>query len=323
MKSRPSTYAHDPAGSSHILVLRGGAVGDFILTLPALTALRRHWPKAHIDLATYPHVSELGVAGGLADRAISLDKADFARLFAANAQLSPEMTAMIRSYDLIVNYLNDSDTIFAKNLLSAGARRLIHGTPFTTDLHMIDRLLKPLDELGIPCSLNEYARLCLSRRHREDGRRQAAVFGDKIIALHPGSGSPKKNWPVKRFILLARRIMAETRMTPVFTLGEADDIIALTLRSAASDIPVLPTCSLVELAQFLSACTGYVGNDSGITHLAAAVGIPVIALFGPTDPRLWAPRGPDTTVLVARQPTLKALAAISVDAVLDTLLQES
>ena len=304
---------------ARILVLRGGAIGDLILTFPALAAIRRKWPDAHIELAGYPRVAQLAEAGGLVNNVVSLDSADSARLFAADADLAPELAARVRSFDLIVSYLNDPDGVLRNNLATAGVRRLVCGSPLIADRHAIDALLKPLQELGVHPAPNEYARLHLSDRHLEEGRKRTAGFGEKVIVLHPGSGSPKKNWPLDRFVLLADQLRQETSLTPVFTLGEADEAIAREPRFLTRRVSVLPPCSLTDLAVFLSACNGYAGNDSGITHLAASVGIPVVALFGPTDPGLWAPRGPNVTILRAASPA-EGLAGIAVKQVLDTLL---
>lgn len=311
-----------PSPVSRILILRAGAIGDFILTLPALAAVRRTWPDAHIELAGYPQMGALAVSGGLVNTVVSLDNAEFARLFAIDAQLPAKQVQYIRLFDLIVSYLNDSDGIVRRNLVAGGARRLVCGSARVTDRHAINALLGPLEEVGIRVPANACSQLRLSDPQREGGRRRAADLGEKVVVLHPGSGSPKKNWPLKRFLVLADRLRAETPLTPVFTLGEADEEIARELRSLASPIAVLPPCSLLDLAGFLSAGMGYVGNDSGITHLAAALGIPVVALFGPTNPRLWAPRGPNVTVLKSDRPA-EGLSAITADQVFDTLLEIS
>jgi ADP-heptose:LPS heptosyltransferase len=107
----------------------------------------------------------------------------------------------------------------------------------------------------------------------------------------------------------------KNRIIPVFTLGEADREIAVELEKQKSGITVLPTGSLIELAEFLSACAGYVGNDSGITHLAAALGIPVVVVFGPTEPDIWAPRGPNARVIKSGGRTTESLASVPVERV--------
>ena len=106
-------------------------------------------------------------------------------------------------------------------------------------------------------------------------------------------------------------------MTPVFIMGEADADLAHELNRKKCQVPVLPGGSLVELAEWLSACAAYVGNDSGVTHIAASLGIPVVALFGSTNPDLWGPRGPNVKIL---QGTSETLAGLPVDDVLKSLL---
>ena len=94
---------------ARILVLRGGAIGDFIMTLPALRALREQWPTAWIELLGYPHIAGLALADGLIDRVESLDRADMAAFFSYKAQLAPDKVEYIRTFNVVVNYLHDPD----------------------------------------------------------------------------------------------------------------------------------------------------------------------------------------------------------------------
>lgn len=103
-------------------------------------------------------------------------------------------------------------------------------------------------------------------------------------------------------------------MVAVFVVGEADEEIARKLKALDPQPPMLTGCSLVELAGFLSVCEAYVGNDSGVTHLAAALGIPVVALYGPTDPETWGARGPRVTILRSEEPTTTGLSRLPVAA---------
>jgi ADP-heptose:LPS heptosyltransferase len=103
---------------------------------------------------------------------------------------------------------------------------------------------------------------------------------EDFAVIHPFSGSAKKNWPLEKFRVLAHGL---EQSMPVHWCAGPDD-------------PPLPGAmhleNLHDLACWLARARLYIGNDSGITHLAAAVGTPVLALFGPTDPGIWAPRGP-------------------------------
>lgn len=144
------------------------------------------------------------------------------------------------------------------------------------------------------------------------------MTGD-VISLHPGSGSPRKNWPVEQFALLADRVRRSMSAQPLFILGEADATLARALPRLTPAVPVLTNRTLKEVASVLAASRGYVGNDSGITHLAAALGIPCVALFGPTDASVWGPRGANVVILQGHAPTSEALAAIEPAAVLQAL----
>ncbi len=120
------------------------------------------------------------------------------------------------------------------------------------------------------------------------------VRGDYVV-IHPFSGSPKKNWPLDCYRELARRLPYPVRWCagpeePLEGAVRFDD--------------------LYELACWIAGARLYIGNDSGITHLAAAVGTPVIALFGPTDPAVWAPRGERVRVVAMPASVERVLATI-------------
>ncbi|MBU1693361.1 MAG: glycosyltransferase family 9 protein [Verrucomicrobia bacterium] len=293
---------------ARFLVLRGGAIGDFILTLPALRALRTRWPDAWIELIGYPYVANLALAAGLVDRVDSLDRAGIARFFSAAPDFPPDQVTYIRSFDIILSYLHDPTGMVRENLLLAGARQVLYGSPIVESGHAIEHLMKPLESLAIYAD-NDRPVLDIPVEQRENGRRWLSEqrLAEPVLALHPGSGSPKKNWPIDRFVELARGAGRRFGFSSFYLLGEADREIAAPLERAAPDAVVLRETSLTQVAAVLSACRMYVGNDSGITHLAAAVGLPVVALFGPSDEACWGPRGPPVRVLKAEGGDLNAL----------------
>ncbi|MBM4143713.1 MAG: glycosyltransferase family 9 protein [Lentisphaerae bacterium] len=303
-----------------ILVFRGGAIGDFIATLPALALLRGRWPDAFIEIVGYPHIARLAAAGGLADRVTSLDAAGTAQYFSLRPSFADEQRAYVRSFDLVISYLYDPDETVKRNLLSAGARQVIYGSPIVQAGHAVDHLLKPLETLALYAEGVERPRLRLAADLLAAGRERVREYGGSVVALHPGSGSPRKNWPLDRFRALAGALRARTAHAPVFILGEADAPLAAALERAGSEVPVLPPCDLVELAAALSACAGYAGNDSGVTHIAAAVGLPGVAIFGPSDPAVWGPRGGDMSVMAPPRRGAEGLEAIGAEEVLRRLL---
>jgi heptosyltransferase III len=299
--------------SPRFLVLRGGAIGDFIVTLPVLQALRAQWPLARIEIWGYPHIATLAVAGGLAETVVSLDRAEMARFFVPVPQFTDAQVAAVRSFDLIFNYLHDPVGQVRSNLLLAGAKQVLSGSPLIKRGHAVPFLLEPLQALAI-FETERLPELDLSGEARAAGRTQLRARGLKgrPVAVHPGSGGKAKKWPVDRFAEVIRRLR-ETGRDVVAVLGESDGEESAFLARELAGLPVLDNLPLVELAAVLSECGAYVGNDSGITHLAAAVGLPVVALFGPSDPETWAPRGRGgVRVLCAPEGELERLDAATV-----------
>lgn len=282
---------------ARFLVLRGGALGDFVVTLPALAALRERWPDAFVEVVGYPHIAGLAQAGGLADRVTSLHGANIARFFSLRPEFPEEQVEWIRSFDFILTYLHDPDGLVMDNLKRAGARTVLYGSPLVTEGHAVDHLMKPLESLAI-YSTAAVPRLNLGAGAADAGRVLLAARGvtGPFAVLHPGSGSPRKNRPLSEFLESARRLQGERQLTPVFLTGEADAGVARELEQASTPYLHLQDIPLMNVAELLSAASHYVGNDSGITHLAAALGTPTDALFGPTDPAQWSPRGPHVRI---------------------------
>jgi ADP-heptose:LPS heptosyltransferase len=133
--------------------------------------------------------------------------------------------------------------------------------------------------------------------------RARGIDGGKFMAIHPGSGSPKKNWSPEGFVQVARSVCERTGMKLLVVSGPAEDEDkdAGALRAALAGLADawLGRPGLTLLAGVLAHAAVYLGNDSGVSHLAAAVGAPTVAVFGPTDPTLWAPRGRCVRVLRA------------------------
>lgn len=303
-------------GYRRILVCRGGALGDFVVTLPVLAALRKRWPGARLDLLAYPRQAVLAQACGLADSVRSLDDAGLAAWFDDGSAGLPDAEAgYVAAYDLIVCFLHDPGGCVRDKLEGAGPARVVCHTPIVQGVHAVDHLGGALARLGIatePAPCLPMPAEVLSR-----GRSRLGSLGERIVLLHPGSGSPGKNWPLGHYLALARRLAARGGgVTPVFLAGEAERPILAELVQAG---PVLSDLPILEAAGVLASSWGYVGNDSGVSHVAAAVGARVVALFGPTDPAVWAPRGAHVTVLRTAPPYAGGMSRLSVDSVAEAL----
>ncbi len=296
-------------------VLRGGAVGDFIVTLPALAALRARWPAARLEVIGYPRVTGLALLGGLADAARSLDAAGTARLFSLGAGPGAAEAAEWARYDIVVSYLHDPSGSVRRHLAAAGVRTVLEGSPMVEGRHAADHLLLPLQGLAIYGEGPAVPRVAADAGAGCRLLGQVAGRAGPWLVLHPGSGSPRKNWPAAGFLEAGTRLAAAYGLAPVLSAAEADEAVIGRLRAMGCGWPVLQDLPLVELAGALAAASLYVGNDSGVSHLAAAAGCPTVAVFGPTDPATWAPRGPAVRIVSAPERSTGSLLAVPAAAV--------
>jgi heptosyltransferase-2 len=292
-----------------ILVIRGGAIGDFILTLPALAALRRRFPEARLEVLGYPHIVSLALAGGLADEVHSIEARSLAGFFARGGQLAEELADYFAEFDLIVSYLYDPDEIFEENVGRCTGAQFIIG-PYRADerarLHASKVYLKPLERLAI-FEADPVPRLALN----------SSLPALNQIALHPGSGSENKNWPEANWAKLLHHLTDATGFDLLLIGGEAEGERVQRLAAAAPSVrlKVVQNLPLPNLAGRLQPCAGFIGHDSGISHLAAAVGLRGLVLWGDTTEEVWRP--PSEQVTVLRHPG--GLASLPVSAVVQWL----
>jgi heptosyltransferase-2 len=297
------------ATKPRILVIRGGAIGDFILTLPAIAALRKQFSQAHLEVLGYPHIVQLAVAGGLADRVQPIEARGLAGFFARDGALEPDLMDYFSEFDLVVSYLYDPDEIFKSNLrrclfgqFIAGPHRPNEAEP----IHATQVYLKPLERLAI-FDADPVPRLSLNS--------QPSTLNQ--LALHPGSGSEKKNWPETKWAEFIARLTGSTKLDLLLVGGEAE---GGRLQRLAAAVPperrqVAQSLPLPDLARRLQSCAAFVGHDSGISHLAAALGLPCLVLWADALEEIWRPQG--ERVVVLRE--MAGVGAISVGKVVDEL----
>ncbi len=303
-----------------ILVIRGGAIGDFILTLPVLAALRQQFPRTRLEVLGYPHIAQLARAGGLVERVESIEARAMAGFFARNGQLAESLADYFSEFDVIISYLYDPDGIFKTNVGRCTRAQYIGG-PHRPDesrgIHATEVFLKPLEQLAIfsPDSTPQLGVVKAFETTAKSGR---------WLAAHPGSGSEQKNWPEEKWAEFLTRIARETKLNVLLVGGEAERgrLERLAAVVPGSRLKLMQTLPLAELAGWLAACDAFVGHDSGISHLAAAVTVPSLILWGDSVEAVWCPRGREMMVLRDSN----GLAGLSVPVVmnhLETLLERS
>ncbi len=288
------------------MVMRSGALGDFVLTLPAINALRHHFPQAHITLVGRPAYTRLAHPTAVIDQ----DSAALAPLYVP-LPLPVKTLDLFAEVDFILAYAADSDGVLTTHLAELAPNALVWDPrPVDSEDHMVDYLLTPIERLGIdPTSKVPQVRLVQENRTYATQLWREHNFSDDLIALHPGSGGARKCWPLARYIDLADAL-EQHRQRAIFLCGPADR--ALIKQLAQTPFPLICPPTPLDLAAVLERIALLVGNDSGPGHLAAALGVPTISLFGPTDPSIWQPRSFSARIIRAPDGQLAALAVDSV-----------
>ena len=290
-----------------ILVIRGGAIGDFILTLPAIAALRERFPEARLEVLGYPHIVNLALAGGLVNGVRPIEAGPLAGFFARHGTLAEAWSDYFAEFDLILSYLYDPDEIFQTNIRRCSPAQFIAGPhrPAPDARTPAAQLyLQPMERLAI-FDTDPVPRL------RLEGSRMDC----RQLALHPGSGSERKNWPEPCWANLIRQLLSTTDLELLLVGGEAEGERLERLASVATNtrarVKLAQNVPLTELAAQLASCVGFVGHDSGISHLAAAVGLRGLVLWGDSIEEIWRP--PSGKVSILRH--AEGLAALPVNLV--------
>lgn len=304
-----------------ILVIRGGAIGDFILTLPAIAALRQQFPEAHLEVLGYPHIIQLAQAAGLVDRVQSIEARALAGFFARRGILAEDLADYFSEFDIILSYLYDPDDIFKTNVARCSSAQFIVG-PYRPNeaekIHATKVYLRPLERFAI-FDADHLPRLKVGGPAEAPANRTEAP----TLALHPGSGSEKKNWPEAKWANLLQDLVNSTDLNLLLVGGEAE---GERLQRLAAALPitrskVAQSLPLTDLARLIQPCAAFVGHDSGISHLAAALGLPGVVLWGSTAEEIWRP--PHQQVIVLKNPGgLKMISAGQVMENLKAILRE-
>jgi len=279
-----------------ILLIHSGGIGDLLLALPAMRVFRHAFPNAILEMMGRPERLALVAHDLRASLLHSIDQAEMAYFYAEEAFLPPRLGAFFSSFGAVLFFGGAAGNILAKNVKRAGAGRVISIPPFPMEelgVHVSDYLVGSLRREGIEGE-NASAPLQVPQETLTAAQDFFAGWGAKegtrILAIHPGSGSPGKNWPPGNFARVAD--WAAERADILLLSGPAEkgaEEIRKAMKKAAPF--VADNLPLTRLAGVLKRSRAYLGNDSGITHLAASLGVPTVALFGPTDPAVWGPRG--------------------------------
>jgi heptosyltransferase-3 len=291
LKNKVNALDRLPSGS-RIAVIRLRSLGDCVLTTPALRLLKGHRPDLKISMIVEPR---------------------FAAIFEGNPDVDETRGNMTRA-DLVLNLHGGTRSMVLTALSRARIRAgfahhrygfiYSHKIPTAQEIlgvsrrvHTAEHLASAMFWLGVP--RQEIPRGNLFVADPPPERRPYAV-------IHPFAARPDKTWVAERFIEVARQLDLE----PIFLAGPTDDLAPFKNFATSRE-------SLEVTKSLISGASLFIGNDSGPAHIAAAFGIPVVVLFGPSDPVTWAPWRTKSQVLTA--PDLKDISAGQVMGAIESL----
>ena len=300
--------------TDNILVIKLSALGDFILALGAMEAIRKHHPTARITLLTMPAFADFASRSRYFD-AVEVDRRPAFHDLAGWFRLARFFNKGLfgRVYDL---QMNDRTKMYRRLFLKkpewsgvVPGSRLFYPDPAWRQMHAFDRHRAVLAVAGIDLALPSCLWMDADIGH----------FGLRkpFVLLVPGSAPqhPAKRWPVVKYIGLAQRLTREGYRVAVLGTQAESDITAKIARASPEVIDLTGQTSLFEIAALARRAAGAVGNDTGPMHLIALAGCPALTLFSSaSDPALSAPRGPQVRVLACDD-----LGLLSVDEVMKNL----
>ncbi len=292
---------------SAITIFRGGAIGDFALTLPAIDVVRRAFHAADLRLIGRPATLALGPTASVLD-------GDDPRLIALyrDGPLPPATRQLFAATQRVLAYAVDQH--LGPQLCRAVAGPVLLWDPRPpADFrgHIVDHLLSPLRQWGLPVG----DRTPHIELQPDDYGYVDAFPSAPEVVIHLGSGSPAKCWPAANFHALASALQKRG-----WHIALLCGPVERERQLATGGLPALHPPDLRSLAGLLAKTALFIGSDSGPGHIATAVGTPTLTLFGPTDPRLWAPRGKRSHILQAPSADIAAIpTAAAIDAALALL----
>jgi ADP-heptose:LPS heptosyltransferase len=275
------------------LIIFPGALGDFLCFLPTLQFLSQ---GMEVDLLAHSEFADL-VPSTI--KVGSLERYEIRRLFVPGSAQEKRLRDFFDSYSSIFSWSGDGQSTFVREL-----KKVSHGRA---------RVFPFQPEVQSQQHQSAYYLACIADRPREAGNveiplkpeavawserywQQHFLIGKPVMALAPGSGAREKNWPPASFLAVAKWWRRQNCGSVVVILGpveeERGDYAAL-----CEEAVVARNLNLAELSALLQRCDLYLGNDSGVSHLAAALGVPTAVLFGPSNVARWAPLGKNVKVL--------------------------
>jgi heptosyltransferase-3 len=279
-----------------ILVIHQGALGDVVLSFPALSALRQE-KGAALALLCNNQVGKIAQELGVADAHFSVESARFCRLFSDD--LGREIKDFINQYDTVfyIGFSKDLESHIKQNH-SGQTFRVPPRPPAGHETHVAAHMMTQMQARGLSKSTPDLGLSSLTTSSIFFQKKNLPPDQKNLVIIHPGAGSQRKRWPLENFIEVAYAMREMDSAKVVFLIGPSELDVFYHIKSRAQgQFEVRGVEDLSTVLSLTKACKCFIGNDSGLAHLAAFVGLPTVAIFGPSNPKRWAPVGRATKVL--------------------------
>ncbi len=283
----------NPRAVGRVLVIFPGALGDLMCLMPSLAAIARNHPGGSIELMARMELAQLAAGRTVVTRAHSIDAREVGALFTDDT--AGIARRLFGDFDRIYSFFASDDPRYRARL-SAATDAHVSFHPFRPggDAHISTAYLRSIEtELDVDDATAPVNRRLEPTPDDLAGATSALVQSkcgtSNLLVILPGSGSPGKNWPANKFVALASEL--SERASVAVIVGPAE--MSLEPVFCAAGVPILKQLDLPTVAAIARVASAFVGNDSGVSHLAAAVGASGVAIFGPTDPARWRPIAPE------------------------------
>lgn len=291
------------ASRTELLVLHTGALGDCVLSLHLVAALKRMWGGPHVTVAARSSIVHWAKRHGFTDEARSIEDIGIHSLYNPAGDLHEYTVRFLRGFDHIVSFLGGCSEIVSERLAEASKCKVIAIDPQPSPrlaTHIVGHWVEQLHGYGLSVEAPSGNDLQIPDRRelREQLRLRFTTSGNRIVLCHPGSGGLEKCCPHDVFERIVGELMA--RGSSVAWMIGPDEMERFGIAYAErleQFAPVLYEESVAVAADLAAGADVFIGNDAGMTHVAALCGVKTIALFGPTDPTIWHPLGPHCTVM--------------------------
>jgi len=288
------------------LFIHQAAIGDFLVCLRLLDLWNNCEARYRWSYLGKPSLGSLAQALGVIERYYDFEAGHWHHLFVRCNALPSEVERFFGQFSLILNALGPPDAVVSTNLAKLAPGEICHIDPMLPNGftgHYWEHLVRQIDPRA------EDSQPAESYKPSPDMVNSAReIFADRgvdphrLVFIHPGASGPAKRWPMENFLQLAQAIRSH-QLTPGFLIGpvEQEQFSQASIDQLRRTAPVWANLPLEQLAAMLHLSAAYVGNDNGISHLAAAVGTSTFVIFVATNPLNWQPLGPRVVVLKKRR----------------------